>query len=108
MIVRILGEGQFRLADADLDRINALDDTVEDAARAGDAAGLASALAGLLGSVREQGTPLDDDVLVDSDVILPDAEATPEQIVAWMDENPDFEGLFPGETAGGAGATGDR
>ena len=37
MIVRILGEGQYRLSDAELDILDALDDAVEAAARAGDA-----------------------------------------------------------------------
>ena len=32
MIVRILGEGQYRLEDAELDILNALDDDVEAAA----------------------------------------------------------------------------
>ena len=97
MIVRILAEVQFLREDANLDLLNELDDVVESAARAGDADALAAALEALLTSVREQGSLLDDDLLVDSDVILPDAEATPAQILEWMGENDSFSGLIPAE-----------
>ena len=80
MIVRILGEGQYRLDDAELDLLNALDDDVEAAARAGDADWLKRALERLLAEVRTQGTVLDDDLLLDSDLILPDADASVEQV----------------------------
>lgn len=102
MIVRILGEGQFLLEDADLDHLNELDDAVEAAAQRDDTDALASALEALLGSVRAQGTPLDDDLLVDSDVILPDADATPEQIRQWMGEDDSFDGLIPADHPGDA------
>lgn len=95
MIVRILGEGQYRLDDAELDLLNALDDDVEAAARAGDADWLQRALERLLDEVRTQGTLLDDDLLLDSDVILPDAEASVEQVQAWIGEDSSFEGLMP-------------
>ena len=103
MIVRILGEGQFLLEDADLDRLNELDDAVEVAAHAGDTDALAAALTTLLGSVREQGTPLDDDLLVDSDLVLPDADATPGQILDWIGEDDSFDGLIPAEHPADAG-----
>lgn len=95
MIVRILGEGQYRLDDAELDLLNALDDDVEAAARAGDADWLKRALERLLDEVRTQGTLLDDDLLLDSDVILPDAEASVEQVQEWIGEDSSFEGLMP-------------
>ena len=95
MIVRILGEGQYRLDDAELDLLNALDDDVEAAARAGDADWLQRALERLLDEVRTQGTLLDDDLLLDSDVILPDAEASVEQVQDWIGEDSSFEGLMP-------------
>jgi len=95
MIVRILGEGQFVLEDANLERLNELDADVEDAAHAGDSDRLGRALAALLDEVRSQGRPLDADVLVDSDLILPDAEATVEQIREWMGEDATYPGLIP-------------
>ncbi|MFT3877226.1 MAG: hypothetical protein QM708_12500 [Propioniciclava sp.] len=95
MIVRILGEGQYRLSDAELDILNALDDAVESAARAGDADELKRALLRLLEEVRTQGEELDADLLVDSDLILPDADATVDEVRTWMGEDPAYSGLLP-------------
>ncbi|MFV0451843.1 MAG: PspA-associated protein PspAA [Propioniciclava sp.] len=98
MIIRILGEGQFVVADAHLDALNELDDAVEAAARAGDAEELGTALSALLGAVRDSGEPVDVDLLIDSDVILPDAEATLEQILEWMGRDDSYSGIVPQRT----------
>ena len=95
MIVRILGEGQYRLDDAELDLLNALDDDVEAAVRAGDEEWLRRALGRLLEEIRTQGTVLDDDLLLDSDVIVPDEDVPLEQIQSWIGEGEDFDGLMP-------------
>lgn len=95
MIVRILGEGQFLLDDDDIDALNQLDDLVEAAAAKGDADALSAALTKLLGAVREHGTPVDDDLLVDSDVILPDADASVEEVREWIGQDPSFDGVLP-------------
>ncbi|HHU39074.1 MAG TPA: hypothetical protein GXZ45_07335 [Propionibacterium sp.] len=95
MIVRILGEGQYRLDDIELDILNALDDDVEAAARAGDAAWLKQALERLLAEVRSQGVLLDDDLLIDSDLILPDADTDVEQVREWIGRNDEHTGLIP-------------
>ena len=95
MIVRILGEGQYRLSDAELDILNALDDAVEAAARAGDADELQRALTRLLDEVRTQGEELDADLLIDSDLILPDADSTVDEVRAWIGEDSSYPGLLP-------------
>ena len=55
MIVRILGEGQYDVADDALDRLNELDAAVEAAVESGDEAAFAPALAALLDGVRTVG-----------------------------------------------------
>lgn len=95
MIVRILGEGQFLLDDAQLDALNTLDDAVEEAANSGDPEHVRRALTVLLETVREHGHPVDVDLLVDSDIILPDAEATLDQIVEWIGLDDSFGGIIP-------------
>ena len=55
MIVRILGEGQYDVADDALDRLNELDAAVEAAVEAGDEAAFAAALGQLLDGVRTVG-----------------------------------------------------
>lgn len=95
MIVRILGEGQYRLDDAELEILNALDDDVEAAAVAGDPDWLGRALERLLAEVRSQGVLLDDDLLIDSDVILPDADTSVDEVREWIGRSDEHSGLIP-------------
>ena len=70
-----------------------LDDEVEEAVRTGDEAELADALHALLEQVRTAGTPVPDDQLVDSDLILPGADATLAEVQELL--NSSEEGLVP-------------
>lgn len=79
MIFRIQGEGQFEVPADQLVEINLLDDAVEQALD-GDEAGFTVALNALLDKVRTVGAELADDVLVESDVILPASEATAAEV----------------------------
>ena len=92
MIVRILGEGQYDVADRAIDRLNELDATLEAAVEAGDEEAFASALAGLLDGVRSAGVAHAADSLDESDLILPPADATIAQVRAMLSE----DGLIPG------------
>ncbi len=93
MIVRILGEGQWRLAEAALTELNALDDAVEQAVAANDADRLAAALHELLEKVRS-GAELPAEELHDSDLILPSSDATLDEVRELL--NDAEEGLIPG------------
>lgn len=97
MIVRILGEGQFRVSDTLLDELNRLDQAVEEAVANGDDEALRPALTALLAAVREGGVELEADLLLESDLILPYADADVEQIAAWLEgpDSPNGEGLIP-------------
>lgn len=92
MIVRILGEGQLEVADDQVDALNGLDETVEKAVEAGDEAAFGEALASLLARVREVGQGVGEDFLHDSDLILPPADATLEEVRALLGD----DGLIPG------------
>jgi hypothetical protein len=94
MIVRILGEGQWNVADDGLDPLNELDAEVEAAVEAGDQDRFTAGLAALLDAVRRTGTPLPDESLVDSDLILPPSDATLEEVRALLSDTD--EGLIPG------------
>ncbi len=76
MIVRISGEGQYRLDDADAPRLNELESEVVRIVDGGSEDGFKEALAELLGYARSHGTPLGDDELEGSDVILPPADTS--------------------------------
>ena len=93
MIVRILGEGQWRVQDGAVADLNRLDDAVEDAVATNDEAELADALRALLDEVRTLGTPVADDELSDSELILPAADSTLDDIRALLSSSD--EGLIP-------------
>jgi hypothetical protein len=76
MIVRISGEDQYRLADADGERLGELEHAVTAAAESGDEAAFERAYAVLLDHVRASGERVGDDELESSDVILPPADVT--------------------------------
>jgi hypothetical protein len=94
MIVRILGEGQWRVDEGSLPDLNRLDDAVEEAVSTDDQAELAGALQALLAEVRGSGTPVPDDELSDSDLILPGADSSLAEIRALLSSS--GEGLIPG------------
>jgi hypothetical protein len=71
MIVRISGQGQYELPDADADRLNELDNRAVAAVEEGDEESFHELWEQMLELVESDGTPLNDDELVESDVILP-------------------------------------
>jgi hypothetical protein len=92
VIVRILGEGQYDVAETHLERLNDLDTAVEAAVAAGDTASFTRALGALLDGVRSAGAPHDVDALDESDLILPPADASIDEVRALLDA----DGLIPG------------
>lgn len=93
MIVRILGEGQWRMGDDARAALNAVDDAVEAAVQADDQTKLAQALQDLHDKVRSVGSVVPDDELADSDLILPDIDATLDEVRQLL--NASDEGLIP-------------
>ena len=91
MIVRIMGEGQWDVPDHHLDALNALDEALERAIEADDAAAFRAEMTALLDAVRQQGDRVDDDSLEESDLVLPPSDATLEEVRALLGE----EGLIP-------------
>lgn len=78
MIVRISGEGQFRLADSDAARLNELEGPVIAAVEEGRHDDYPAAFAALLDYVR-RGEQLPDEELAASQVILPPSDTTFEE-----------------------------
>ncbi|MFF9020933.1 PspA-associated protein PspAA [Streptomyces eurythermus] len=92
MIVRIMGEGQVRVDDAHLAELNRLDDELLAEMESGDGDGFRRTLTALLDAVRRLGTPLPDDALEPSDLILPSPDATLEEVRELLTD----DGLIPG------------
>nr|WSY55512.1 hypothetical protein OG999_38905 [Streptomyces sp. NBC_00886] len=92
MIVRIMGEGQVRLADNHLTELNKLDDVLLTEVQNGDGPAFRQTLQALLAKVRELGEPLPDDSLEPSELILPAEDATLEEVRELLSD----DGLIPG------------
>ena len=71
MIVRISGEGQYRIPDGDQDKLNELDNAAVAAVESGDEPSFRDLWGQMLALVEADGNALDDDELVESDIILP-------------------------------------
>jgi hypothetical protein len=91
VIVRISGEDQYRLPDADASRLNELENAVVAVVEGGNEDGFAEAFGSLLDYVRQQGTTVGDDELEGSDLILPPSDLT------FQEAGSEFtgEGLIP-------------
>jgi hypothetical protein len=76
VIVRISEEAQYELSDDLHSRLNELDDATVAAVDDGDPVAFQSAFDALLAFVRAEGTPVGDDDLRGSDIILPPADLT--------------------------------
>jgi hypothetical protein len=92
MIVRISGQGQFRIDDDCAGRLNQLDNDAVAAAEAGQEAEFDQLFAKMIALVREKGEALPDDELVESEVILPPADTSLVEAQAEFSG----EGLLPG------------
>jgi hypothetical protein len=101
VIVRISGEGQFRLPDNDAERLNDLDNEAVAAVESGDEDKFHSLFDQMLSLVESDGESLGDDELVESDVILPPRDVSFEEAAGEFTG----DGLIPDSRAGpGAGA----
>ncbi|MFF3770327.1 hypothetical protein [Streptomyces sp. NPDC002232] len=92
MIVRIMGEGQWKLADSHFVELNRLDDELLAEMESGDGEGFRRTLSAVLEAVRRLGTPLPDDALEPSELILPAEDASLEEVRAMLSN----DGLIPG------------
>jgi hypothetical protein len=91
MIVRLMGEGQYRIDDALLNQLNELDVQAQAAMDAEDEPALDDKLDQMWQLVRDQGEQLSDDELSPSDLIIPPSDLTLEETRKLFSE----EGLIP-------------
>ena len=91
MIVRILGEGQFKVDDAATTELNKLDTELETAVNHNDEVAFSAALAHLLDQVRALGSEVPPDSLDASDLILPHQDSSMDEVRKLLTD----EGLIP-------------
>ena len=91
MIVRLMGEGQWRVDDSVAARLNELDENLSKAVDAGDEAALWHGLQALAETVRSSGEKLDDADLRPSDAIIPPEDLSLDEARELLEG----EGLIP-------------
>ena len=79
MIIRILTEGQFNLPGAHLDDLNDIDNQLVEVVENEDRAEFERLLKKMLDLVREKGTSVPMDEIVESDLVLPAPDITLEE-----------------------------
>lgn len=95
MIVRLMGEGQYRVDDSLRERLNELDDQAGAALDASDELELDRVLDEMFELVRSEGKPLADDDLSVSDTVIPPSDTTLEEARKLMSH----EGYIPDVSA---------
>jgi hypothetical protein len=92
MIVRILTEGQYDLPGQYIDELNDIDNQLVEVVEQESRDDFERLLKKMLDMVRENGTPVPLDELVESDLVLPEPDITLEE----AEELFTGEGLLPG------------
>ena len=91
MIVRVMGEGQYRLADDAVGRLNELDERAQEALDRDDEGELDRYLDEMAGLVKREGERLPDADLSPSDAIVPPIDLTLAETKMFFSE----QGLIP-------------
>ncbi|AKB25507.1 hypothetical protein MSMTP_2038 [Methanosarcina sp. MTP4] len=79
MIIRIMGEGQFRVPAALYDELNMLDNRIVDFVAEGKAGEFRSELEKLVAMIRAKGTEVAAEEIVESDIIVPPEDLSLEE-----------------------------
>jgi hypothetical protein len=91
VIVRISGEGQFKLPDEDAERLNELDNRAVAAVEQGDETGFKELWSQMLELVASDGNAVDSEELIESQVIMPPRD------ISFQEAKAEFngDGLIP-------------
>jgi len=76
MIIRVVTEGQYEVSDSLLDALNELDNEIVELLKSSDETKFREVLKEFISMIRENGKPLDTDVIVESDLIVPPEDLT--------------------------------
>ncbi len=76
MIIRVINEGQYEVNDDLLDDLNKLDNEIVSLLESGDETRFRDVLSEFVSMIRENGTSLDPETIVESDLIVPPEDLT--------------------------------
>lgn len=79
MIIRIMGEGQYRVPEALCDELNQIDNRIVDLVEEGKAEEFRSELERLILEIKEIGEPIEAEELLESDIIVPPEDLSLEE-----------------------------
>jgi hypothetical protein len=79
MIIRIMGEGQYRIDSCFLDVLNIIDNRIVDHVGKGDQVAFRDDLISLISTIKENGKPIDPEDIVSSNLIVPPQDLTFEE-----------------------------
>ncbi len=71
MIIRIMGEGQYRAPETLCDELNQIDNRIVDLVNEGKVEEFRSELARLVSQIKERGEPIKAEEILESDIIVP-------------------------------------
>ncbi|MET8543827.1 hypothetical protein ABZW03_24725 [Kitasatospora sp. NPDC004799] len=94
MIMRVMGEGQYEVGEDHLNLLNELDAELVTAVESGDETLFREAYGKLIDAVKQYGTPVPLDSLEPSELILPSADATIDEVRELL--MAEGEGVIPG------------
>jgi hypothetical protein len=92
MIVRILGTGQYEIADQHRAELDSLDERLQSAAESNDEPEFAAVRGQLLDAVHRLGTVLPDSTLAPSELVLPDQDMTLAHVAALLSDHSPLPG----------------
>lgn len=79
MIVRIMGEGQYKVSSSLLDELNVIDNRIVNNVAKAQESEFRSELSKMIAAVKENGKLLEDAEIVESDLIIPPEDMTLEE-----------------------------
>ncbi|AKB54761.1 MULTISPECIES: PspA-associated protein PspAA [Methanosarcina] len=79
MIIRIMGEGQYRAPEALCDELNQIDNRIVVLVEEGKVEEFRSELARLISKIKEKGEPIEAEELLKSDIIVPPEDLSLEE-----------------------------
>ncbi len=79
MIIRIMGEGQYKTPEALCDELNQIDNRIVDLVEEGKTEEFRKELAKLISEIKEKGEPVEAEEILKSDIIVPPGDLSLEE-----------------------------
>jgi hypothetical protein len=79
MIIRIIGQGQYRVKSSLFDDLNRIDNKIVDYVQKGNEDGYKKSLAELIARIVSEGQVVDSKEIIESDIIVPPSDMTLEE-----------------------------